>query len=77
MYVLCLAKGKRRKQIAVCGIVAVVAVIAVAVIMKSMLIEMLQFFINNKFGDRGRFKLWSAGIELWKTSPVFGAGINK
>ncbi len=76
MYVLCLAKGKRRKQIAVCGIVAVVAVIAVAVIMKSMLIEMLQFFINNKFGDRGRFKLWSAGIELWKTSPVFGAGIH-
>lgn len=75
-YVLCLIFGKKRAQTLICGAAALVAGIAALVVMKDEIAQMLKFFTDNGFKDRGRFELWNDGINFFKGHPVFGVGLR-
>ncbi len=82
--VICCIKGKNRIRIRIYISVLAVLFAVVLIILCSRLEsvgdffnELIQVLRLTKNSDSGRFKLWSSGIEHFRSAPLFGVGFEK
>lgn len=56
------------------GLLGAFAVLLTILVTTGKFKELFTFFTQNKFNDRGRFKLWKDYLRYFKENPVFGVG---
>lgn len=67
--------ARSKKQLWIMAGILLVAAIIVVVLFREWLLEKLNFYIENGFNDRGRFRLWEHCLESFLKAPIFGQGL--
>ncbi|MCI8613273.1 MAG: hypothetical protein HFE48_06220 [Clostridia bacterium] len=67
--------ARSRRLLWIADVVVLALSIVVIVCFREKLLNVLNFYIENGFNDRGRFELWEMGFQAFLDAPVFGAGL--
>lgn len=70
---VCFSARDKISTISASGVVLVAAVV-MFILYREKIYEMLNFYIETGFDDRGRAELWEEGIKAFLTAPIFGVG---
>ena len=71
---LCFKKKKGRLGYYITFGLGVAAVVILAIVFRHKVAEICKSFLHNDLTGSGRTTLWILGFELWKDTPIFGAG---
>lgn len=67
-------KGKHKKALRIVSLLGLAFVLAIAVVFFDKIYSLFRDFFERGFSDNGRFALWSAALQAFKSAPVFGKG---